>query len=176
MIRNRKSLIPMIVVVAVVAIALWSGNALAQQHRNPVCQAALDNPQLLAELNITQEQVAQLQEINREMRRQMAPLHSKLEVTRIDLEALLDADNPDRKAIETKVSQISDLQGQMQLIKINSQLDARQIVGKQTMDKLQQMTRGRHNRDARGNQGQQGRGGRGDRGDRSERGAKNNGR
>jgi len=61
-------------------------------------------------LNLTADQEAKVQKLRTEMERTMVQHRSRMQLARIDLRELMDADTPDRSAIEKKVKEISDLQ------------------------------------------------------------------
>lgn len=61
-------------------------------------------------LNLTDEQEAKVEKLRGEMQRAMVQNRSRIQIARIDLRELMDADTPDRGAIEKKLKEISDLQ------------------------------------------------------------------
>jgi len=61
-------------------------------------------------LNLSDEQEAKIKKLRGEMQRMMVQHRSKVQLARMDLRDLMDADTPDRGAIEKKVKEVSDLQ------------------------------------------------------------------
>jgi len=147
MLRNSTKITVVLVVGLALVLAVWSADAFARQGRGhghgPGLGPALDNPDVLAELGITAEQADQLKEIQRAMRQEIAPIKAEIEVAEVDLEKLMDAASPDRKAIENKLHQIADLKVKIHMLHIDAKLKADELVGKDVMDKLKGMGPGR---------------------------------
>jgi Spy/CpxP family protein refolding chaperone len=67
---------------------------------------------LMEELKLTDEQKKEVQKLHFDLQKQMITQRSKIAGARVDLQQLLKADNPDRAAIEKKITEISQLAGQ----------------------------------------------------------------
>jgi len=67
---------------------------------------------LMEELKLTDDQKKEVQKLHFDLQRQMITQRSKIAGARVDLQQLLRADNPDRAAIEKKITEISQLAGQ----------------------------------------------------------------
>ena len=61
-------------------------------------------------LNLTDEQEAKIKKLRTEMQKAQVQHRSKVQLARIDLRELMDAETPDRGAVEKKIREISDLQ------------------------------------------------------------------
>lgn len=67
---------------------------------------------LMEELKLTDGQKKEVQKLHFDLQKQMITQRSKIGGARVDLQQLLKADNPDRAAIEKKITEISQLAGQ----------------------------------------------------------------
>jgi Spy/CpxP family protein refolding chaperone len=67
---------------------------------------------LMEELKLTDDQKKDVQKLHFDLQKQMITQMSKIAGARVDLQQLLKADNPDRAAIEKKITEISQLAGQ----------------------------------------------------------------
>ncbi len=67
---------------------------------------------LMGELKLTDDQKKEVQKLHFDFQKQMITQMSKIAGARVDLQQLLKADNPDRAAIEKKITEISQLAGQ----------------------------------------------------------------
>mgnify|MGYP001596333748 CR=1 FL=1 len=67
---------------------------------------------LMEELKLTDEQKKEVQKLHFDIMKQMITQRSKIGTAKVDLQQLLKADNPDRAAIEKKITEISQLGGQ----------------------------------------------------------------
>jgi Spy/CpxP family protein refolding chaperone len=70
---------------------------------------------LIAKLNLTEDQQAQLQKLRINFQKKQTELRSKIRLIRLDMQELFTAPNPDRAAIEKKMKEVSDLQYQEKL-------------------------------------------------------------
>ncbi len=67
---------------------------------------------LMEELKLTDDQKKEVQKLHFELQKQMITQMAKIGGARVDLQQLLKADNPDRAAIEKKITEITQLAGQ----------------------------------------------------------------
>ncbi|MBF8248056.1 MAG: hypothetical protein HW374_856 [Bacteroidetes bacterium] len=67
---------------------------------------------LMEELKLTDDQKKDVQKLHFDLQKQMITQRSKIAGARVDLQQLLKADNPERAAIEKKITEISQLAGQ----------------------------------------------------------------
>ncbi len=74
----------------------------------------------MSKLNLTDEQKKDVEKIHFDAAKQTVTQKAKLETARIELRQLLKADNPDKSAIEKKINEMTDLNAQLRLIKIDS--------------------------------------------------------
>ncbi len=79
-------------------------------------------------LNLTDEQEAKIEKLRGEMQRTMVQNRSKIQIARIDLRELMDADTPDRGAIEKKFKEISDIQIKQRMAMFDHHADIEKLL------------------------------------------------
>lgn len=67
---------------------------------------------LIEEMKLNDDQKKEVQKLHFDVQKQMITQMSKIGTARVDLQQLLKADNPDRAAIEKKITEISQLAAQ----------------------------------------------------------------
>jgi len=65
---------------------------------------------MLKDLNLTDQQQAQMEKMRIEMKKQQVTLQGKIRLLRVEMQELLLAENPDKNAIHKKMKEVSDLQ------------------------------------------------------------------
>jgi Spy/CpxP family protein refolding chaperone len=73
----------------------------------------------LEKLNLTDAQKKDFQNLNTDFAKQRVEQQSKIKLAAIDLRSLMKADTPDKAAIEKKINEISDLQAQNRLLRVD---------------------------------------------------------
>ena len=79
-------------------------------------------------LDLSDVQKKQLGDMRMSMRRNAVQLRGKIALARIDLQDLLSADEPDRKSIEKKLTEIAELQTQQKLLRIDHMVDVKKML------------------------------------------------
>ncbi len=79
-------------------------------------------------LNLTDQQQAQLRDLQFQFRKKQIQLRAKIQLARLETRELFSADKPDRSAIEKNVKAISDLQYQQKLDRIDHLFAVRNIL------------------------------------------------
>ena len=74
---------------------------------------------MLEQLNLNDQQQEQMEKLRADNHRAQVQTRSKIELARIDLRELYNAEKTDRSAIEKKLKEISDLQHQLKLNHLN---------------------------------------------------------
>ena len=115
----------------------------------------IHNEAAASELGVTDEQLAQLKDSAYKSRQASIKLHAELDLARLELSHLMDADSPDVAAVDKAVDQASAIEAQLQKMRIKEQLKVREILGSETLEKLQQKMRSQM-REGRGQKGRQG--------------------
>jgi Spy/CpxP family protein refolding chaperone len=131
----------------------------------------LNNPDIRKQVGITDEQAAKLRQQVSDFRKSEIRDRADLQIKRLDLQDLLDADKPDRAAIDSKLSEISASQLALEKSSVEFRLNMRDAITPAQREKIRQlMMNGRRGGPAppqqspqgrRGNQGPGGPGGAG---------------
>jgi Spy/CpxP family protein refolding chaperone len=79
-------------------------------------------------LNLTDEQEARIQKLRTEMQRSMVQHRSKVQLARIDLRELAEADAPDRSAVEKKMKEIADLQVKQRMMAFDHRAEVEKVL------------------------------------------------
>ncbi len=103
----------------------------------------LRNPEIQKQLNITDEQRKKLEDIGFNGEKSTIQDRANLEVRRLELRRLMQADNPDRAAIEKKLQEVGQAQTALERARVNSMLDVRAVLTKEQQDKLREIARQR---------------------------------
>jgi len=98
------------------------------------------NSQLLAELNLTSDQKAQLQARQEAFMAEMEPLRNELFTKKEELRQLWAKPNPDQAEISAKQQEIRELQGQMQERATQQRLSCRDVLTPEQRAKLGSMS------------------------------------
>ena len=98
----------------------------------------IHNEAAARELGVTDEQLAQLKDSAYKARQASIKLHAELDLARLELSHLMDGDSPDEAAVDKAVDQASAIEAQLQKMRIKEQLKVREILGSETLEKLQQ--------------------------------------
>ena len=113
-------------------LALAAGTlAFAQQGtgQRVVVEKKVRGPEKMDQLlNLTDEQESKIEKLRGEMQRTMVQNRSKIQIARIDLRELMDADTPDRGAIEKKLKEISDLQVKQRMAMFDHRADVEKLL------------------------------------------------
>lgn len=91
------------------------------------------------DLNLTKEQRDKIKKIHSDLQKLIIPIKSQIELKRIDLKEMIEADNPNKDQIAAKVKEIESLKTQIKINRINARIDTRNLLTKEQRDKLDQM-------------------------------------
>jgi Spy/CpxP family protein refolding chaperone len=75
---------------------------------------------IIEKMKLTEKQKTDVDKIQLDMKKQEIAQKAKIETAQVDLRQLFKVDNPDKSAIEWKLSEISKLEVQMHMIRIDS--------------------------------------------------------
>ncbi|MBU1693951.1 MAG: periplasmic heavy metal sensor, partial [Verrucomicrobia bacterium] len=92
----------------------------------------------LREAGATDEQVAQLREQGYQMRKQMIALRAEKEQAELEVQHLLGQDKVDREAVMKAVETLGAVETSLRKLRVQQQLDVREIVGPDTCSKLRE--------------------------------------
>ena len=96
----------------------------------------LEQPAAQKALVITEEQRKKIEELSFNVRKTAIQQQAVLQVQRMELERLMQADSPDRAAIEKKIPEISQAEAAVMRARINALLDLRAVLTKEQRDKV----------------------------------------
>src|ERR1039458_6401036 len=97
----------------------------------------LDDPAIRQQIGITAEQAATIRQQESDFRKTEIRDRADLEVKRIDLKDLLEADKPDRAAIDSKLGEISAARLALEKSAIGYRLTMRDAISPTQREKLQ---------------------------------------
>jgi len=106
----------------------------------------LNDPAIRQKLGITGEQAAAIRKQETDFRKAEIRERADLEVKRIDLENLPDADKPDRAAIDSKLQEISTARLTLEKSAIHYRLTMRAAITPEQREKLHQLMSDRERR------------------------------
>jgi Spy/CpxP family protein refolding chaperone len=127
----------------------------------------LSDPAIRQQVGITDEQFATMRKQESDFRKAEIRNRADVEVKRIDLKDLLEADKPDRAAVDAKLQEVSAAQLVMEKSAIDFRLTMREAITPAQREKLRQLMRDRWQREGgrdRKGPGAQGPGRKGQRG------------
>ena len=101
------------------------------------------NPQVQKELGITGEQRQKLEDIRFDMEKEVIQHRSALQIHRLELSRLTNAENPDRAAIDKKIQEVSQEEGSLMRSSIDARLNARGVLTAEQRTKLAQFRQNR---------------------------------
>ncbi len=103
----------------------------------------LRDPNVQKQLNITEEQHKKLEDIVYSSEKSAIQDNATLRLRRLELRHLMQADNPDRAAIDKKIQEISQVEAGLMKIRTNGLLDARAVLTKEQRDKIREIVQRR---------------------------------
>lgn len=128
-------------VAAVMAAALCTDLLQAQPRGN--FRGDRDRPQMrkeiAEELGLSGEQKEKIQQIRLEARKQAIAHRAKVQLAHIELQELLQADNPDQNKINAKISEVSKLHETGMRNRIATQLDVQKVLTPEQRKKAQEL-------------------------------------
>ncbi len=109
------------------ALALTAGAGLAQPSNNKAMrhgdQAPMGGPMaMMQKLNLSEEQQAQIRKLHVDFQKKQIQNQAKIKLARLDLSQMLQADKPDRPAIEKTIRDISSLETDTKLARVDQML------------------------------------------------------
>ena len=111
-------------IVTAILICIAMGTLIYAQGRYlvPVKGGRLGLPDL------TEEQQEKIQSLNLDLQKELIPIRSQLELKNVELKALLIVDNPDEKAINSKIDEIGKLETEIQKATVKNNLAIRALL------------------------------------------------
>ena len=87
-------------------------------------------------LDLSSEQTAQVREIRTNTQKQIIPKRAAVEVMHVELRELMHVAQPNERSIASKVSDISDLREEIQMIEIRARLAARGVLTPEQLERF----------------------------------------
>lgn len=119
------------VLLAAFFVLLATTSALAQPGR--------DRLRIHKELNLSEKQEKQLQDLHFNIAKQMIQVRSQLQLARLDFHRMMAEENPEREQVFNQIERISEIQAEMKKIQIEKQLAFREILDKKQLEKLREL-------------------------------------
>jgi len=116
---------------------------LQNEIREPGFSGILRRPEIQKELGITEEQRKKLEEIGFNSSKTGIQQRATLQVLRLELGRLMQADTPDRAAIDKKIQEISQAQSAQMRTMVNSRLDIQSVLTKEQREKIKNLRQSR---------------------------------
>ena len=79
-------------------------------------------------LKLDEDQRAAIETIRIETGKKKARKRADIEVARLELQAMMGADEPERKKIHAQIEKIAGLEAQMRILEVDQQLDIRKLL------------------------------------------------
>lgn len=122
-------------VLAIVAVMALPVVALAQGGPGRGAQVA-GKMDYISELNLTKEQLAQVRELQRESRRKIVEIKSKIQLKRIDFDEEMQKDKPDQKLLEKLIDDLTALHAQQYKAMLESRVKMMSLLTPEQRQKL----------------------------------------
>lgn len=100
-------------------VLLSLGTSFAQDRASSTARRQRTMGGLFRQLNLTDEQKKDIEKLQFDLRKKNIDQEAALKTARLELAQLFKADNPDQATIEKKVSQISQLQAQQHVRRVD---------------------------------------------------------
>ncbi len=101
------------------------------------------------ELGVTDEQIATLREDGYKHQQEMIKLRADLELARMEIGRLVDADKPDTAAIDKAIDTVSGIEAQIEKSRVHFMIRVKEVLGEDTMAKIKAAMRARHDQNGR---------------------------
>jgi Spy/CpxP family protein refolding chaperone len=101
-----------------------------------------DGKGMMEQLKLTDDQIKKIAEIRDRHERNAIKMRADLETARLDMKKLLQADEPDRKAIETQIDRSSQLRANLAKERMAGMLDMRAVLTPEQRKQWRDMHRG----------------------------------
>ena len=139
------------------------GGSKGLSMRGAGMERLLDDPEIIAEIGITQTQIDKLRSLKMEATKSQIRNSAEVKILKLDFEDLLNQDNPDVKKIDAKIDEMGKLEIEMKKSMVHSIIEMKSILTDEQLEKLQELIKERmkermeNRRDNRGDRGDRGR-------------------
>ncbi len=93
------------------------------------------------QLGLTEEQQVKIKEQKFNTDKEAIQLRSKIQIAELELRNLLQSDDPDEEEIKNKIEEIGKLKTELRFILVKRELEIRNTLTSEQMEKLQSLTR-----------------------------------
>ena len=111
------------------------GHGMKGDHKGGIC-GIWKNPEIVKELNLTDDQVNQLKDADFTFREKHIALKSQMASLRLQMDKAFSADTVDEAAVRNLAGQTADVKGQMFKQKIESRLMVHKLLNADQLDKM----------------------------------------
>ena len=144
---KKTYLIPLLLIGAIcLAVVAAQTQPRPERPERPMRHAppSPHGPQLFEALELSAEQRDQIKAIHRETAKKKARKKADIRIARLDLEALMDQEKPDRKKIHDQIKEIAALRAQMKILQVDQHLEIQQTLGPEQRERFKKMNLKRH--------------------------------
>ena len=99
----------------------------------------LNNPEFIEKLHLTPDQIAKLKDLHFEHQKKMIALRSNLQLRKLELMKLMDAEQLDKNLVRKKVKEVTAAKGDLALEKVEMKLSAGDVLTKEQIAELKKM-------------------------------------
>ncbi len=96
-------------------------------------------PMLASELDLTPEQIQKMQASSEAQQRKAIQTRADIQIARLDLRKMMQADKPDAKAIEAQIDRIAGLRAGLEKSRVNAMLEFRATLTPDQQKKLRDL-------------------------------------
>ncbi|MEW6620263.1 MAG: periplasmic heavy metal sensor [bacterium] len=116
----------------------------SKYHHQKCRESNVDHPQdmvrlLKTHLDLNQEQRSKIRELTVANKKEIIPLKSSVEVTKIEIHELLMATESDEKKLQDNLDKLADLRSKIEKSRIQLILEIKKILTKEQLEKLSMM-------------------------------------
>ena len=143
---KKTYLIPLILLGAIcLATVVAQTQPRPERHERPMRHSppGPHGPKLFEALELSAEQQDQIKAIHRETAKKKAQKKADIRIARVDLETLMDQEQPDRKKIHNQIKEIATLRAQMKILQVDQHLDIQQILGPEQRGRFKEINMNR---------------------------------
>ena len=150
---SKKLLVTSLVVILMLTVAVAASLAQRGMGKTGNYTPIWDRPGAAQELGLSQDQLTALRKSHQTFQDERLRIRNSINTARLELDALLNADNVDADAVRDKTEQLQDLKADLENKRVEHQLDLREILTAEQYRKLEEM-RDQWRNMRRGNRGQ----------------------
>ena len=101
-------------------------------------------PFLIEALELDEDQQTRIKAIHRETRKKQIQKEADIGTAAVDLQALMDEDQPDRKKIHAQIKKIANFRAELEILEVDQRLDVQQVLTPEQLEKFRKQPMRRH--------------------------------